>query len=136
MPVLQNFQKPCEINDEFWIVYWFQASLVFVYLGAFGIAAWRNYGIADFLISPLIATTYFLVLKVFTHRISPLTTILITLTITILIDFIFPLVASGPEHLLKILENYWLVTLLVILEIVMEESVEDIQQKVAYSRQK
>jgi hypothetical protein len=126
---LKNFLEKKVFSEGFWVIYTFQGGLVLIYLLAFGLAYLRDFTVAGFLVSPLLASVYFLVIKLVTHRLSLLWTILSTFFFTLAIDIIIPIFTGNVQTLFEFLDNFWLVLILVVLEILLEEEVELIEHK-------
>ncbi len=128
---LVNLMERKIFNEHFWIVYSFQLALVVIYALAFGFAYLRGYIISDFLISPLLASTYFLIIKIFTHRISLLWTVISTFFITFIIDILVPILFDQTETMVNFINNFWLVFILLLLEILLEEEVLELENQLA-----
>jgi hypothetical protein len=97
-------------------------DLVYVLLAIF------DQDIKRFLVSPIIGSIFFLIIRFSLPHLKIWLISFLTIFITFLIDIFVPFLIHGRFNFLSFLSYFWIVTGVVILEILLEEILEDLEQ--------
>lgn len=77
--------------------------------------------LSEILVSSVVTSVYFLLLRVFLHKFTLIVVIFSTVFFSVCIDFLLPLILGDFILISNILRQFWMVIFLIFLEIYLEE---------------